>query len=196
MSKAKVRELDEYVQQNYNIIKRSANTICQSYTNGDVDDIINDTYLKLRAKILRDSFDGTNYGGYFFVSLRNTYGMTLRKKQRDKTVYINDIHFDNVDYTHVVEKVLIEQEEMIRSSQQYDNDLMDITKDLFEYVELIFDERDAYLFKNYYLTPKSTYRKLSERTDFSISECSTSIKMMKKRIRSGFIEWYKTKYND
>ena len=195
MSAKQVKELDKTFNENYEEIMRSAKTICKSYNNDTVTDTVHNTYLKLRKKIEKDGFKGNNFMGYIWVSLRNEYGMELRKKSRDKTVHINDIHYNDVDYSNIVDLILLEQEEIIRSSQQYDNELMDITKDMFEYIELIFDEKDVYLFKNYFLTPKSTYKKLSSRTSYSITECSLTIKEMKKRIREGFIDWYKIKYN-
>jgi RNA polymerase sigma factor (sigma-70 family) len=190
----KVKELDEYVQNNFNDIKRSANTICKSYSNGNVDDIINDTYLKLRKKIERDGFDGKNYGGYFWMSLRNEYGMYLRKENRNKTVFINDNTLDDYDYTEIVERTLIEMDKDDKSSQNYYYELMEITEDLFIFINQRFTEEEVYLFRNYYLIPKQTYRKLSERTGFSIPDCSIIIKEMKRVIRKDFIPYYKKKY--
>ena len=196
MHTIKVEELDETFQREYKTIMRSANTICKSYSNSTVTDVVHNAYLKLRRKVERDGFQGDNMMGYIWVSIRNEYGMELRKEKRNKTVFMHNIHYNDVDYSSVVERVLLEQDEIIKSSQQYDNDLMDITRELFEYVELIFDPKETYLFKNYYLTPKSTYKKLAARTGYSIMDCSIIMKSMKKRIREGFIPYYKAKYNE
>lgn len=194
MHEDKVKEFDLYVQKNYKEIKKSANTICKSYKNDEVDDIINDTYIKLKKKIQRDGFKGKNYAGYYWISIKNEFGMKLRKIKREKLISIDDSFNDFMDYSLIIEKVLLEQHETARLSDEYDNELMDITKDLFEYIEIIFNDREVYLFKNYYLTPKNTYKKLSKLTGYSITECSLTIKEMKKRIREGFIDWYKTKH--
>lgn len=195
MSKEKVKELDEYVQNNYNEIMTSAKTICKSYVNDNVSDIINDTYLKLRNKIERDGFKGDNYGGYFWISLKNQFGMNLRKEKTNKTVFINDIHYNDVDYQLVVDKILLELDQNDRSSQEYDRDLMEISEKLFKFVDREFSEKESYLFRNYYLIPKSTYKKLSERTGYSLTDCSLIIKSIKKSIRKNFINWYKENYN-
>ena len=194
MSAEKVKELDEYVQDNFKEIKKSANTICKSYSNGNVDDIINDTYLKLRKKIERDGFKGNNYGGYFWMSLRNEYGMSRRRENRNKTVFIHDNTFEDTDYTNLVEQTLIEMDKDERSSQLYYYELMEITEDLFIFINNRFTEEEVYLFRNYFLIPKQTYRKLSERTGFSIPDCSVIIKEMKRVIRQDFIPYYKKKY--
>jgi hypothetical protein len=199
MNLDKVKLLDDTFQNNYKEIMRSANTICRSYSNSDVTDIVHNSYLKLRKKIKRDGFIGDNYMGYIWIAVRNEYGMGLRKKTRDKTVFISDsmYHTNNgdVNYEQLVDKALIEMDDIQKSSQTYDFELMEITGELFEYVELIFDPKEAYLFKNYYLTPKSTYRKLSARTGYSITDCSLIMKGMKRRIRMNFLDWYKTKHN-
>lgn len=187
-----IKKLDETFQNNYDTILKSANTLCKSDYNDNVGDIINDAYLKIRNKIQTNGFKGNNYMGYIWMTIRNEF---LQQKRSESKRQFYSIEPNNVVLEIMVDQILNDKNEELEESRQYHIELMDITKNLFEYIEVIFDEKQVYLFKNYYLIPNSTYKKLSKRTGYTITDCSLTIKEMKKKIKADFVSWYKFKHS-
>ena len=185
MHEEKVKEFDEYFVKNYEEHYRSCKTIAKSYVNDDILDILHDAYIKVRNRIEKSGFNGTNYGGYLYLSIKNEF---LIKKRNEKKY--KEVGYDiNPNMYFEVEHLLLEFEEIAQSTAEYDRDLMYVSEKLFKFVEIHFDEKTNYVFRSYYLLPKQTYRKISARTNFTLKEISYIMKNTKKKIRKDFVKW-------
>jgi len=169
---------------NYPKLKR----YCKKYHINE--DIINDVYISIHDRIVRSGYTTTQYMTYVKRAIGN-----LRINNGKK---MNGKHFfeiENEDYLNTVENRLIENDEYDKDTQEYREDVLYFSKKIFEYITYYkkYDDESLFVFRTYYLMPnRFTYCKLTQMTGINKNRCTKIIQVMKKDIRTGFLNWLKT----
>lgn len=157
-------------------------------------DLIIETYLNVKNRILISGYTGNQYMTFFKRSLRNLH---INEKKKLNGRY--EIDFTNEDFTVTIENKLQEQDDTDRDTQLYREDVMYLSKKLFEYLmtEGRYNEEWNFVFRSYYLMAgRMTYAKLNVMTGIDKVKCCRIIKTIKKDIRTGFLSWLKLQNND
>jgi len=151
-------------------------------------DLIIETYLNVKNRILISGYTGNQYMTFFKRSLRNLH-INEKKKQNGKFY----IEIDNEDYETTIENKLQEQDDTDRDTQLYREDVIFLSKMIFKFIEnRNYNEEMQFVFRCYYLMPnRMTYSKLHLMTGVDKVKCCRIIKTIKKDIRNGFLDWLK-----
>lgn len=150
-------------------------------------DLLNDVYINVRDRIARSGYTQTYFKTYVVRSLRN---LQINEKKKLNGRY--EIEFENEDYTNTIENKLQEKDYEERDTQQYREDVMYLSKKLFEYLmqEGRYSEEYNFVFRSYYLMPgRMTYSKLHQMTGIDKVKCCRIIKTIKRDIRLNFLQW-------
>jgi hypothetical protein len=175
-----IKRFDLWVTENYTELLK----YCKNYRIEE--DLLNDTYLNVRERIMRSGFTETYFKTYIVRSLRNLQ-INEAKKLKNK-FYIN---VDNKDYETNIENTLIENDEIEKDTMQYREDVMSLSKMLFKYIETkAYDNEMQFVFRCYYLMRgRMTYAKLTKMTGINKNKCTKIIQTMKQDIRENFLQW-------
>ena len=168
---------------NYNVLQK----YCKRYKIEE--DYLNDVYINVRDRIVRSGYTQTYFKTYVVRSIRN-----LRINEMKKLNGRYEIDYHDEDYTNTIENKLQEQDETERDTQQYRDDVMYLSKKLFEYLmqEGRYSEEWNFVFRSYYLMAgRMTYAKLNVMTGIDATKCCRIIKTIKKDIRLNFLQWLK-----
>lgn len=153
------------------------------------DDYLNDVYLNVRDRIVRSGFTEQYYQTYVKRSLHN-----LMINEAKKCNGRFEIDFDDEDYTVTIENTLQDNDETEKDTQQYREDIMFLSKKIFEYImnEKRYNDEWQFVFRSYYLcTGRMTYAKLTAMTGINKNQCTKIIQNIKKDIRTNFLNWLK-----
>jgi hypothetical protein len=150
------------------------------------EDILNDVYINVRERILRSGFTESYYTTYVKRSIRN-----LKINEEKKCNGRHFVDCDSEDYTNTVENKLQNIDETDRDTQQYREEIMYLSKKIFEYLQTQrYDDNWNFVFRCYYLMPnRFTYSKLHAMTGINKNACTKIIQTMKKDIRINFLIW-------
>jgi DNA-directed RNA polymerase specialized sigma24 family protein len=191
-----VKDFDNFFTEAYNKLRNEAVSITGHYDYSD--DIVNDTYLKVRKRIWASGYTGSNFHGYCWLSIMNEWKvMKNREKIRPYIDIYNhiDVTVDGVDkeYDYInreVEKKLLEIEEENQQKQQYYDSIHVMVMVLFKYIEGKYSDKECSLFKLYFIN-SYTYKTLSSMTEYSLGYISGCIKPMKKDIAINFPSYFR-----
>lgn len=150
---------------------------CTLLNKNNADEILHETFIKL-SKRMKKPFTG-NITGYTIISLNNTMKSLLKNNnindieqhQKELEHFLQDRDVDNVDRINYLENI------------QY------LSKNIFNYLEKYYSEKDVYIFKIYFLNKKMTYKKVRTITDYSESTISNTIKVIKKDLKKNLIKY-------
>lgn len=174
-----VHEFDKWISVNYNQLQ----CYCDKYHIPN--DTLNDVYLNVRGLIQRSGLTQTFYQTYMKRSISN-YEINQKKKGNGK----HFVDYTNEDFTKFIEDRLAENDDSDRQTQIYREEIMELSKQLFIYLQPRYSEEWQFVFRCYYLSVgRFTYKKLTEMTGINKNKCTTIIQTMKKDIRSNFINW-------
>jgi len=195
-----VQRFDKWVSINYKDLQR----YCKKYRIED--DILNDSYLNVRDRIIKSGFTETYFKTYIlrairnlsinekkklngkhFIVLENTNYEFYRDMDRMHTaVFKNDISFQ-------IENKLQVQDEIEKDTMQFREDVMYFSKMLFKYIEERgYNEQDKFIFRCYYLMEgRMTYKKLHAMTGINKNACTKVVQTFKYDIRTNFLNWLK-----
>lgn len=184
-----VKDFDRFFETKYEKLLNEAVSITQHYDYSA--DMVNDAYLKVRQRIWLSGFTGNNFHGFLWQSISNEWKVLCNRKKIRHFVDIDSS--DNEDgYYHSdrikAENVLLLEDEWNKQQEEYYQKIEFIVRILFNYIETHYNEKEAYLFKTYFLLGE-TYKELSIRTGYSQSYISNTIKPIKKKLKHNFIDY-------
>jgi RNA polymerase sigma factor (sigma-70 family) len=182
-----VIKFDNFYTKKYNQLLSEARSITQH--NEYSDDIVNDTYLKVRNRIWLSGYTGNNFHSFCWRSIQNEWFVQCNRKKIRHFIDIDDRDKYNDDINKA-EIILLNEEEWNQRQEEYYRSIENIVMILFKFIEINYSERDAYLFKTYFLLGE-TYSELSERTGYSKALISKVIKPQKKAIKINFERYLK-----
>ena len=177
-----VHDFDQFFVNKYEKLLNEAVSITQHYDYSQ--DMVNDAYLKVRQRIWVSGFTGTNFHGFVWQSLSNEWKVLCNRRKIRHFVDIDDQENNYLDIEKA-EQYLLTEEEWNKVQEQYYQRIERIVMILFNYIETNYPERDAYLFKTYFLLGE-TYKELSIRTGYCQSTISNTIKPIKKKLKVEF----------
>lgn len=158
---------------------------CKKYNIDD--DLLNDVYINVHDRILRSGFTESYYTTYVKRSIRNLQINNGVKKSKKHFV-----EHDNKDYINTVDNKLQEIEDIEIDTLQYREDVITLSKKIFQYImtEKKYCDEWQFVFRCYYLMQgRMTYSKLTKMTGINKNQCTKIIQTMKKDIRTNFLEW-------
>ncbi len=184
-----VKLYDKFFNDNYNKLLNDATSITQHYDYSV--DMVHDNYLKVRNKIWKNGFNGDNYYGYLWLSIKNDWRVLKNREKIRKFIDIDDTtnHFDDIEKA---EQYLLVEDNWNKQQEEYYQSVEYVVMELFKFVETRYDEKQSYIFKCYFLLCL-TYKELSNQTGYSQSYISNTIKPLKKDIKHNFEQYLKTK---
>lgn len=153
------------------------------------EDLLNDVYLNVRDRIARSGFTESYYTTYVKRALKNI-NINEAKKLNNK----HYIEIDDTDYTNTIENKLQAQDDTEKDTIQYREEVLHLSKKIFEYITCVkkYSDEELFVFRCYYLMPnRFTYQKLTVMTGIDKSKCTRIIKTFKKDIRENFLTWLK-----
>lgn len=177
-----VIKFDNWITDNYD----SLINYCKQY---EIDeDILPQVYIKIRERISLMGFRDNFYKTYMLRAIVNTQINELKKK---KNKYYFEI--DNIDYKYAIENKMYENEMSELSSKNYQEEIMILSKKLFQYIKYKqYNDEWQFIFRTYFLNKKKyTYDKLYKITGVNKNKCTTIIQTIKKDLKNNFIEWLK-----
>jgi len=151
------------------------------------EDILQDVYINVHDRIIRSGYTESYYMTYVKRSIRN-----LRINEAKKNNGKHWIDYDNEDYSTTVETKLQDERETDYDTQQYREEVMFLSKKIFEYLmhERRITEENLWVFRCYYLMDgRMTYKKLHVMTGINKNTCTKIIKEIKTDIRMNFLTW-------
>lgn len=196
-----VTEFDNFFNKNYHKLLREATSITKHYDYSA--DIVNDTYLKVRQRIWLSGFTGSHHA-YCWMSIQNEWKVLCNRNKIRHFVELdvedngeansngNGNHYGKMkhnDRDHA-EQVLLQQQEWNDQQEEYYQKIEFIVRILFNYIESNYNERDATLFKFYFIEG-TTYKDLSRITGYSQAYISNTIKPIKKSLKHNFQQFLK-----
>lgn len=186
-------EFNRIFSRDYEEIIAQTKTMIKTYDDDIAADIVHKCYEKLHKAITKRGFKGENYRGFIYLSVRNEHLMTCNYNNRWRMVYYQGESDTEKDLLHQVDHILCEKEIDALDTLEYQENLMEITKELFKFIEQRFPEQDLFLFTEYYLgeNKRTTYKELADKIGMSDSTVSNKMKAMKKSIRKDFITFLK-----
>jgi len=151
----------------------------------DYKDFPNQAYIKIIDKINKNNWKIVNHNitGLTLTIIRN---LIIDENKQNKNNYGMFDSFNPEIEKILQDKIIIEEDNI-----NYRNDLEYISKMLFKYLELKYSEKDIYIFRVYYLTSKSTYKKVSYLTKYHFTYISQIIKKIKMDLKSNFENYLK-----
>lgn len=76
-----VNQFDSFITTSYNSLKNDAQRIC--WNESDYNDILNDTIIKCRERIVKSGITNTNFYGFVWASIINAF----KNKKKIKRVF-------------------------------------------------------------------------------------------------------------
>lgn len=159
-----------------------------------VQDYLHDVIEYTRQRILRSGFTGTDFYRYVWSSLNGKYLTVKRIEKQKRKEYHYSYPSNNSDERELrseVEEQLNFMEELNQDHLQYQQDLQYHTKMVIKFVEQRHAPAEASVFKEYFLEPKATYKKISKRIGLSITYCQKAITPIKKDLKQNYQQWLK-----
>lgn len=184
-----VQDFDRFFVKKYEKLLNEAVSITQHYEYSN--DMVNDAYLKVRQRIWLSGYTGTNFHGFVWQSISNEWKVLCNRKKIRHFIDIDDHdnHFNDIEHA---EQYLLTEEEWNQKQEEYYQKIEYIVRILFNYIETKYNEKEAYLFKTYFLLGE-TYKQLSVRTKYSQAYISNTIKPIKKDLKNNFTQFLKSK---
>lgn len=189
MNDEKVKEYDNFIVNNYNLLKG----FCKSIdAKNDYENLMQTSYLKCRERIMINGYDGKDFLNYFRCTAMNTYKSEYRQKQKKQLIDIED-----QCYYNTIEDSLQQQNEQDKQNEDIHNQISYIINGIYDYLDTYFDEKQIFVFKIYFLLKHKhlNYKQLSDATGYSITSVSNIIKKIKKELRINLITYLKTGMN-
>ena len=146
-------------------------------------DSLHDVYFKISNRINTKGFTG-NITGYTTVVLRNTIIDAHNKTNKTEGVD---------SYQTLIEDILQQRSDDVKNSQLYQDEIRELSKYIFQYLTVRYDEKAIFIFKTYYTTPASTYKKIATMTNYSKSFVGEVCKQIKQDLRKNFMIYLKNK---
>lgn len=182
-----VKKYNEFFKKNYVLFKKH----CIKYNIEE--DVLHETYIRVLRHVKKYGFNtrGYNDKGFYYFVLRSVNSEMLNSKNTsylNRTVYIvdnlcedelNSIFEDDSD------------DDVNRIKSQY------ITRKLFFYLKnkIKISELELAVFKIYYLSKsKMTYKKINEIYGINNNKINTTIRKIKKELRTNFVTWLEDEY--
>lgn len=194
---AQVKSFDTFLGVNYDKLLIDALSIFKHHEH--VEDYLHDVLIYTRDRITRSGFTGNDFYRYVWSSLSGKF-LTVKRieKQKRKDLHYqfptDDIsdEYNEMHFRSEVESMLIDAQEENSSRLEYHEDLEFHTKRVFQFVDLRYPPAEASVFKEYYMEPKCTYKKIARRTGLSIAFCQQAITPIKKDLKENYITWLKS----
>lgn len=194
-------EFNETFSENYDTFRYYTSTVMTNnyslYNDGINDERViekvHDVYERIMQRVTVSAVTASTIIGYIKNVIRHAIYDDVRPdlvKNRIKHIHLgNDL---NAGYHKVIEDVCYDNDTADKQHLQYRETSMYLSKKMFQYIELRYNEKQQYIFKCYFLmTKKMTYQRLSEQTGYSIAYCSLTIKKIKRDLRNNFNNWLK-----
>ncbi len=196
-----VQDFDKFFTTKYNQLLVESNSITQHYDYSQ--DILHDCYAKVRNRIWLSGFTGTNYHGFLWMSIQNEWRVLCNRK---KIRTFSELDIEDNSEPHGIsnpaaahrqsirdqaENRLLMEDQWDQEQEQYYQRIERIVMVLFNFIETNYPERDATLFKFYFIEG-TTYRDLSTMTGYSQSYISNTIKPMKRKLYEEFERYLKS----
>jgi RNA polymerase sigma factor (sigma-70 family) len=186
-----VQDFDRFFVQKYNQLTKEALSITQHYDYSQ--DILHDCYAKVRQRIYSSGFTGQNYHGFLWMAVQNEWKVLCNRKKIRTFVDIDHVHDDEQHGYHHSDRMKAEQQLLVveqwnNEVEQYYQQIERIVMILFNFIETNYPERDATLFKMYFIDG-TTYKDLSKMSGYSQAYISNTIKPMKKSLKYNFEEY-------
>lgn len=153
----------------------------------DYKDSIHNCYLKVLERINSGKLEHTeNIKGYTLITLKHE--IIDRHNEDAKRDYANlsEVQIE-------AEQILIDKEQSIESTAKYLDEIRHISKEIFQYLDQRYTDKQLSVFKIYFLNNKMTYRKVSKLTNYSIGFVSETIKIIKKDLKENLINYINNK---
>ncbi len=177
------KRFDEWVAVNYCSIQK----YCNKYRIPE--DLINDTYLNIKSRILLSGFTNNYFKTYYIRALKN---LEINNAKKNKNKHFIDS--DNPDFKNLIEEKLCFEDEMNTDTLQYREDVLYLSKKIFEYIMYYkkYDDQHLFVFRAYFLNSgRMTYEKLKKATGINKNNCTRIIQTIKKDIKNNFTQWLK-----
>lgn len=189
-----VQDFDRFFASKYEKLLNEAISITQHYDYSP--DMVNDAYLKVRQRIWLSGYTGTNFHGFVWQSISNEWKVLCNRKKIRQFVDIDLDDNNEHGYHHAdrmkAEQQLLQEQQWNDDQEQYYEKIEFIVRILFNFIESNYNERDATLFKFYFIEG-TTYKDLSKMTGYSQAYISNTIKPMKKSLKNNFQTFLKEK---
>jgi RNA polymerase sigma factor (sigma-70 family) len=184
-----VHAFDKFFASKYDKLLLEARSITQHYDYSE--DIVNDTYLKVRTRIWLSGYTGTNFHSFCWTSISNEWKVLCNRRKIRQFIDIHDEenHYRDIEHAEMVLQQINNDND---NQEQYYQTIEFIVRTLFNYIETKYDDRSSSLFKFYFLEG-ITYAELSKRTGYSQTYISQTIKPMKLAVKNNFIEYLQQK---
>lgn len=195
-------QLNNYFSKNYaalvDVAKRTQNRIRGGYLynkstsnegvnllvyQNDFKDCIHDAYIKVKHRIEASGFTAPyNVTGMTLIVLRNV--LIDRHKEETKRTYTCASELNGE-----VEQRLQYLQEVDESTGEYLDEIRYLSKEIFQYLDTRYSDKELAVFRIYFLTPKMTYRKVAELSGFSKSFVNDAIKQIKQDLRANLKDY-------
>lgn len=191
-----VFEFDKFLTLNYKNLLKDAVSIFKHHEH--VQDYFHDVLTYTRQRIERSGFTGTDFYKYVWASL-NGKALTVKRIEKQKRVdFHHSIPLVAEDENDYIKHIVLELEAALQLDQeinddnvQYHEDLQYHTKMVFQFVDSRYSPAQASVFKEYFLEPKCTYKKIAKRTGLSITYCQQAITPIRKDLKQNYVKWLK-----
>ena len=189
MTGVTIQQFNQYFTDSYpslvSLSKKIDNGVrCNTISHNSYKDSLHDTYLKISSRINSKGFSG-NISGYTCIVLRNNI-IDSHKRNKNRE--------DLAHHTELIEYLLADKAEEIQSTQDYQQQIRELSRIIFQYLSRIYDEKELFIFRVYFTTKGSTYKNIAAITGYSKSFVGEIVKQIKIDLRSPeFREYLKNK---
>ena len=159
----------------------NGNNVIHQY---DYKDALHTAYMRIAKRLENNIFNG-NISGYTSTVIRNVM-IDFRKGHRRDIMEVEKNEM-------LLDAILRERQEEIESTAQYQDDIRELSKEIFTYLAARYDDKEIFIYRCYATTKGSTYKKIAAITNYSKSYVGEVVKKIKVDLRNNFIEYLKNK---
>jgi RNA polymerase sigma factor (sigma-70 family) len=178
-----IETFDRFFAHNYQRLYTHA--LCYEKTEDRAIDLLHDTYLKIKTRIILSGFTTYRFITYCCTAITNTfYAQRKAKKNRLNYIEVEDCFQDIENQNLNTAEDWLENEEHHQQTEK-------LTKQIFEFLGNRYNEKEIFIFTVYYLmsNERMTYQKISNQTGVNITTCSLVIKKIKKDLRENLFKY-------
>lgn len=167
-----VQRFDDFITKNYVVLKTMAQQVCWNSPN--YQDILQDKLLMIRNRILLSGFTGSNYNGFIWMSLSNSYRLERRNLSRKPILSLPD-DYDEVDLSG--------------TSRQFHDDLEVLTRHTFKYLDEFYGEKSRILYLQFQNRETNSYAKLAKASGLELRTIKNLISKIRKDLKANLINY-------
>ena len=159
------------------------------------EDVLHDSYLNIHQRISKSGYTTTQYMTYCKSAINNLQINNGKKSNGKYFLELLPENKDSLDFSEEVEEKLREADEMDRDTQRFREEIIEYSRDIFQYItyEKKYDDESLFVFRCYFLlNGRMTYEKLTKMTGINKNHCTKIIQTMKSDIRNNLDNWRNT----